>query len=235
MSMDDTLERALHIAKGRKLYTEYKPLYDHSRPFGLDNIGVYNWAQDFHNAGATEYERALISANRIGKTRTAGAEVACHLTGWYPAWWEGRRWNRPVSIWTGCETNEASKDIVQAALLGEGGDYGTGWIPRELIEKYSFRQAGVPEVVAEIRVKHMSGGISTCGLKTYDQGRRKWQGTSKDVVWLDEESPLDVFTEALTRILDSDGLLIQTFTPMLGMTEVFKHFTGVGGEESVLH
>ena len=39
-------------------------------------------------------------------------------------------------------------------------------------------------------VKHSSGGNSTLGFKSYDQGRTKWQGETLDFVWFDEEPPL---------------------------------------------
>ena len=38
-------------------------------------------------------------------------------------------------------------------------------------------------------VKHSSGGNSTLGFKSYDQGRTKWQGETLDFVWFDEEPP----------------------------------------------
>lgn len=152
--------------------------------------------------------------------------MAIHATGLYPEWWEGRRFDGPVSVWTGSESNEASRDIVQKALLGD--PEGTGWLPKENIVKAKSRQAGVPDVIDTIKVKHKSGGISTITLKTYEQGRKKWQGTSKHVIWLDEESPMEIFTEALTRTLDVKGLILQTFTPLLGNTDVVQHFVNSG-------
>ncbi len=188
-------------------------------------VGPYPWQVEFHHAGTDNPERCLVAANRVGKTETAAAEVAIHATGQYPDWWEGRRFEKGINVWTGAVTNEASRDIVQKALLGS--PHGTGWIPADKILKVTFRQAGVSEVVDTIKVKHKSG-VSTITLKTYDQGRAKWQGTSQHIVWLDEEAPLDVFTEALTRTLDVRGLMILTFTPLLGATHVVRHFMDGG-------
>ena len=53
--------------------------------------GPYEWQEEFHNAGRYYRERAIIAGNRVGKTRTAAAEVAMHLTGYYPSWWKGRQ------------------------------------------------------------------------------------------------------------------------------------------------
>ena len=159
---------------------------------------------------------------------TAAAELATHLTGEYPPWWKGRKFVTPIRAWTGAETNEASRDIVQLALLGPEGAHGTGWIPLDKIVEVKYRQAGVPNVVDTIKVRHKSGGVSDVTLKTYDQGRAKWQGTSKHVVWLDEEPPQDIYTEAQTRTLDVKGMILLTFTPLKGASQVVKKFLAGG-------
>jgi len=99
-------------ARSRRLQNTYGKLYDHTRPFGPDNIGVYSWQQEWHNAGAEFPERMLMAANQVGKTRTAGAETAIHATGLYPPWWKGRVFDHPVDWWCGSVTNESSKDII---------------------------------------------------------------------------------------------------------------------------
>lgn len=187
-------------------------------------MGVYPWQQEFHNASSEYPERLLMGGNRIGKTRIGSAEVAIHATGEYPKWWTGRRFDRPTQIWTGAETNEDSRDIIQRALLGQSGDYGTGWLPRSRILEVKNRQAGVTEVVERIFVKHKSGGTSWIGLKTYAQESKGWRGESLDVVWCDELVPMDIYSEALTRLIDRKGLLLLTFTPMEGPSDVVRHF-----------
>ena len=220
---------------GRKLYQHYSKLYDHSRPFGGENYGVYDWQKEWHDAGARYRERALIAANRVGKSATAAGEVAMHMTGWYPDWWTGRRFTKPVKVWTGAVTNEASRDIIQEALLGPLGKHGTGWIPKEALAKVSMRQAGVPDVVDTIRVKHAAGGESVCNLKTYDQKREKFQGAAIDIWWPDEECPAEIYTEGLTRILDRDGMAIVTFTPLMGATWIVDRFMKAGPESTLYY
>jgi len=78
-------------------------------------------------------------------------------------------------------------------------------------------------------VKHISGGHSRLIFKTYEQGRKKWQGTSQHLVWLDEEPPQDIYTEALTRTLDCQGIVMLTFTPLSGASDVVMHLID-GGE-----
>jgi phage terminase large subunit-like protein len=112
---------------------------------------------------------------------------------------------------------------VQLALLGPPGEFGTGAIPFKRIERISPRR-GVTDAVDMIVVKHKSGGISTIGFKSYDQGREKWQGTARHFIWLDEEPPEDVYDEALVRTMTVDGLMMVTFTPLKGLSAVALRF-----------
>ena len=75
-----------------------------------------------------------------------------------------------------------------------------------------------------VLVRHAEGRCSTLGFKSYDQGREKWQGETLDFVWFDEEPPLDIYTEGLTRTNATGGMVWMTFTPLLGMSEVVMMF-----------
>ena len=50
-------------------------------------------------------------------------------------------------------------------------------------------------LVDTVRVRHVSGGVSTLTFKTYDQGRERWQGETLDLVAFDEEPPEDIYME----------------------------------------
>lgn len=170
-------------------------------------------------------------------TNGAAPEVAMHATGDYPDWWEGRRFDKPVLVWVGSPTNESSRDIVQKALLGGSSkeEIGLGWIPASsIVGTPKLRQCGISGVVETVKVRHVSGGVSTIVFKSYEQGWRKFQGTEPEIVWLDEE-PDDneaqggIYTECLTRLLTSHGIMMVTFTPLLGVTKLVEHFQ-TGGE-----
>jgi phage terminase large subunit-like protein len=90
---------------------------------------------------------------------------------------------------------------------------------------------GVPDAVETIYVRHISGGRSEIGLKSYDQKREAFQGTNKDVIWLDEEPSLDIYTECLLRTMTTDGMIICTFTPLLGMSDVVRYFLDIKASE----
>jgi len=180
----------------------------------------------FFEAGTKYRERAIISANRIGKTEGVGGyELTCHLTGQYPDWWVGRRFTKPISAWAAGDTSQTVRDIIQTKLLGPPGEYGTGLIPGDLIFGEPKNKAGsVPDTVESITIKHVSRGISHLGLKSYDQKRKSFQGTEKDVIWLDEECDLGIYAECLLRTMTTDGLIICTFTPLLGLSETVLSF-----------
>ena len=185
---------------------------------------------DFHAAGADNKERLLMAGNRLGKTFSAGFEMAMHMTGRYPDWWPGRRFDKPIVAWTGAETNELSRKVTQKVLLGTESSsrkdpaMGTGTIPGDAIREILTRQAGIRDVVDTIRTRHVSGGNSVVHLKTYEQGRKTWQGAAVDVVWPDEEADEAIYSEAVTRTMDTGGIVMMTFTPLLGMSEVVKRF-----------
>ncbi len=125
-----------------------------------------------------------MAANRVGKTLGAGGfETAAHLTGEYPRWWKGRRFERPVKWWAAGRTNETTRDIVQATLLGQvtrdGRKHfdGTGVIPGEALGSVTWKQGG-SDLVDTIKVRHGSGNWSTLGFKSYQQGRGSFERTS---------------------------------------------------------
>ena len=180
---------------------------------------LYTKHLEFFRLGKIHMERAFMAANRVGKTVVGAYEVTVHLTGEYPAWWEGRRFDRPTDWWAASDTSETTRDIVQLALLGPPGDHGTGMIPHRHILSVAPRR-GVTDAVDLVRVRHVSGGISTLGFKAFEQGREKFQGTAKHGIWIDEESPADVYDECLVRLMTTNGLMLCTFTPLKGLSEI---------------
>jgi phage terminase large subunit-like protein len=177
----------------------------------------------FLEAGAKYPERAFIAGNRTGKTETGAYEMTCHLTGLYPDWWKGKRFKSAIEAWAGGINNVTTRDVIQDKLLGKPGEIGTGMIPGDLIIHVSNKQ-GLANAVDTVYVRHASGGRSVLGFKSYEQGRESWQGTAKHLIWLDEEPDLDVYIEALLRTATTGGILILTFTPLLGMSDVVKSF-----------
>tara|TARA_Y100001933_G_scaffold237310_1_gene260026 strand:+ start:3746 stop:5596 length:1851 start_codon:yes stop_codon:yes gene_type:complete len=162
----------------------------------------------------------------------AGAyETTAHLTGKYPHWWEGARFNKRIRAWVAGDTNETTRDIIQLELLGEvttGKDGrkafdGSGLIPRECIGQPKWK-AGVQDLADTVPIQHTSGQWSSLAFKSFDQGRRSFQGTAKELIWLDEECPLDVYSECLIRTATTRGIVMTTFTPLKGLSENVLQF-----------
>jgi phage terminase large subunit-like protein len=184
---------------------------------------AYPKHQEFFTAGAKYKERLFMAANRVGKTTCGAYEATCHATGIYPPWWTGRRFPTANEGWAVGTTSETTRDIVQRELLGAPGSIGTGMIPAELIVATTARR-GIADSIETIYVKHVSGKNSTIALKTYEQGRKSFEGTAKHWIWDDEEPPLDVYTEQLYRTATTNGITWITFTPLQGMSDVVKSF-----------
>lgn len=192
----------------------------------LGRYKPYAKQRAFHRAGAQYRERLFMAGNQLGKTIAGGAEVAIHLTGRYPDWWDGRRIFGANRWLAGSESAELTRKGVQRILFGPPeieGEWGTGMIPKDCILDISRRQ-GVADAIASAVIKHETGDLSTIQLQSYDQGRTKWQADTVDGVWFDEEPDLDLYSEGVTRTNVTQGPVIVTFTPLLGMSTVVKRF-----------
>lgn len=180
----------------------------------------------FFRAGNVYNERVFMAGNRVGKTMGAGTEWTYHLTGDYPEWWEGRRWDRPIRLMVAGDTHETTRDILQVKLLGgtteRPEDFGTGLIPGSAIQTLVPRRGNVPGAVEKAYIRHRAGGVSELLLRSYEQGRKIFQGTELDGFWPDEECPQDVYEEALIRLMTRMGMCTLTFTPLEGLTELIQ-------------
>lgn len=185
----------------------------------------YAKQMSFHEAGAAYRERLLRAGNQNGKTFCGGSEAAYHLTGQYPAWWTGRKFDGPITMWAAGVTGETTRDNPQRVLLGPLAEHGTGTIPRDCIVDHAPAR-GVADLLDYVKIKHVSGQLSTLRFKYYEQGRQKWQGPPVHVVWFDEEPPPDIYDEGLARTIATRGIAYLTFTPLLGMSEVVMRFLG---------
>jgi phage terminase large subunit-like protein len=195
---------------------------------------LYQKQLQFFAHGVEHRERALMAANRVGKTLGAGGfETALHLTGRYPSWWIGWRCKRAPNVLAVGLTTDETRDVMQKVLVGppeRRSDWGTGLIPWECMDQRSDGtveadlKTGVRNAIDVMPIRHASGGWATLQFRACDQGREKMQGTARDLVWHDEEPPADVYGETHMRTMTTGGRTMLTFTPLKGLSAVALMF-----------
>ena len=218
--------------KAAKIAEAMRVVKLHKAQNRLSYFEPYDWQKEFYKAGKTNKQRMLMAANRVGKTASQAAEVAYHLTGLYPDWWEGIRFNRPTKIWCLGVSGEQLRDVIVKELcgnyLGDGKFDGTGLIPQRLIFQVTPAM-GTPRLPRDVAIRHEAGNTSLVSFKSYTQGQHVLMGSSQDYIWIDEE-PTDtaIYPQCLTRTATGNdgkgGFLVGTLTPENGMTELVSQF-----------
>lgn len=170
-----------------------------------------------------------MAGNQTGKSTSGAYELACHLTGYYPDWWEGKRFTKPITGWALGQSGSQIRETIQFKLVGLRVDRSIeptgctgGLIAKHLVTGYSLGH-GTGDLFDSIRIRHVSGGESILSLKSYEQDATKLQGQTVNCIWADEEPPAEHYAEAMAR-LTGDGIIFVTFTPLLGYSEVVSRF-----------
>ena len=171
--------------------------------------------------------RGILAANRIGKTVSTCYETACHLTGLYPDWWEGYRFNTPITCMVAGEGWAQVALVLQNELLGTPDvkmteNLGTGAIPRECIVVDTMRNDGANCIGVEI--KHAKGGNSYLLFANYTQEVRQLQGFKLNLAVFDEQPPDAFFSEIVTRTATTQGKVLCSFTPLKGLNGLVSKF-----------
>ena len=171
--------------------------------------------------------RGILAANRIGKTVSTCFETAIHLTGLYPDWWEGKRFDKPVTAMVAGEGWSQVALVLQNELLGTNDvkirdNLGTGAIPRDSIVFDTMRGDGANCIGVEIR--HTSGTNSYLLFANYTQEVRQMQGFKLNLAIFDEQPPDDFFSEIVTRTATTQGQVLCSFTPLKGLNGLVSKF-----------
>ena len=222
----EELELLIEAEPEFQRYNRIHLMYEPGTPLGIEHYPKHS---ALFEAGVKYRHRCMMGGNGTGKSLGMGGyEVALHATGDYPTFWNGVRFDKAIEIWVCGDTRETVRDIMQTILLGDvakGGqsELGTGLIPRERIGKVRMIQNTNGSADYAL-VKHASGGWCKIKFKSYDQGRKAFQGTSIPFILLDEEPPWAIFQECMQRGRGVDGRILATFTPLSGYTEVTENF-----------
>lgn len=218
-------------------YNKAKIFYssrDYNTPDGktIYSIDKYERFQEFYAAGKTYKRRGIVAANRVGKTLRALSELVFHATLDYPDDWVGYKYNRPLRIFIGCDRGSTAKSVFNLILLDDKVDDPQGLIPKSSLLTTVPLQ-GTPGGVGEYKIKNKKG-ISTIQVGTYNSGRNAFEGSKYDIVYLDEEAPRDILSEAALRTMGvKDSMIISTFTPDSGLSDTYLYFADKDNADQV--
>ena len=198
----------------------------------VDDLIPYDWQKTVWASAKTHDQRLVMAANQVGKTSLACIELYYHLTGLYPDDWVGYRFDHAINAWALGVSSEQILAVLQTRLLGVKTTNGfkDGYIPTQLIDYSSIRGGQLKNSVKYVLIKHVSGAYSELSFKSYEQGQHVMMGDIVDFVLIDEE-PRDpaIYGQVLTRTLNANpprgGLVLLTFTPENGYTELVHQYT----------
>lgn len=158
--------------------------------------------------------RWVFGGNRSGKTECGAAETVYLARGTHPY-----RKNKPnVFGWVVSPTAQVQRDVAQKKVLHY---LRPDWIA-DIVMTSGRKDSPQTGVIDQIVVKNVFGGTSVIGFKSFDQGREKFQGSSLDFVWFDEEPPKEIYEECLMRVIDKRGDIFGTMTPLKGLTFLYE-------------
>ena len=183
-----------------------------------DFLSLYNSGEKVHKKQMAFHKcnkknRWVFGGNRSGKTECGAVETVWLARGNHPY-----KENKPVSAWVVSLSRQVQRDVAQEKILHY---LRPDWI--EKIVMSSGRQDSAESGIIDfILVRNVFGSFSKIGFKSCDQGREKFQGSSLDFVWFDEEPPLDIYQECRMRVLDRKGMIFGTMTPLKGLTWVYN-------------
>ena len=166
---------------------------------------------EFHKC--SKKNRWVFGGNRSGKTECGAVEVIYMARGCHPY----REIKGATSGWVVSLSTQVQRDVAQSKILNY---LNPDWIEDVCMikgKKDDYKNG----IIDYIIIKNIFGSTSKIGFKSCDQGREKFQGTSLDYIWFDEEPPQDIYNECRMRVLDKNGDIFATMTPLKGMTFVY--------------
>ncbi len=192
---------------------------EQEKRLNADELARYNRGKRVHRKQIAFHKckkrnRWVFGGNRSGKTECGAAEAVWLARGNHPY-----RRNKPnVFGWVVSLTAQVQRDVAQKKILRY---LRPDWIS-DIVMTSGRKDSPETGVIDQILVKNVFGGISVIGFKSCDQGRERFQGSSLDFVWFDEEPPKDIYEECVMRVFDKRGDIFGTMTPLKGLTFVYE-------------
>ena len=197
-----------------------------------DNLSRYNSGKVVHKKQMAFHKcdkknRWVFGGNRSGKTECGAVETVWLARGIHPF-----KNNKPISCWVVSLSKQVQRDVAQSKILHY---LRKDWI-ESVVMSSGRSDSAESGVIDFIMVKNVFGSLSKIGFKSCDQGREKFQGSSLDFVWFDEEPPYDIYQECRMRVLDRKGEVFGTMTPLKGLTWVYNEiYLNTNHDDNVWH
>lgn len=184
-----------------------------------DKLSKYNTGKVVHKKQMEFHKsqfknRWVFGGNRSGKTECGAVETVWLATGTHPY----KTNKKNISCWVVSLSSQVQRDVAQSKILY----YLNPDLIVDIVMSQGKKEAPYLGIIDTIIVKNAMGGTSKIGFKSCDQGREKFQGTSLDFVWFDEEPPYDIYLECKMRVIDRCGQIFGTMTPLKGLTWVYN-------------
>ncbi len=167
---------------------------------------------EFHKS--TKRNRWVFGGNRTGKTECGAVETIWLSLGIHPY----KKNRQQTECWVVSLSQRVQKEVAQAKILK--------YLPKSYIKdiimtsgKKSDCENGIIECII---LKNVFNNTSKIWFKSCEEGREKFQGSSLDFVWFDEEPPEDIYNECKMRVLDKNGEIFGTMTPLKGLTFIYN-------------
>lgn len=179
----------------------------------LYNTGeiVHQKQVEFHKCN--KKNRWVFGGNRTGKTECGAVESIWLCRGEHPF----KKMEKACDGWVVSLSRQVQRDVAQSKILSY---LKPEWI-QDVVMSEGRKDSLSGGIIDYILIKNVFGGVSKLGFKSCDQGREKFQGTSLDFVWFDEEPPYDIYIECKMRVIDRCGQIFGTMTPLKGLTWVY--------------
>lgn len=184
-------------------------------------------ALQFYASGLTARQRMLLGAVRSRKTSLALKEVACHLHGNYPEWWNGYRYDRPTRWVVGTVKAAKTRDVLQKYLLEGDVQFGLYPFIHESLIVNKYMAGGLRNSIDKLFIKHASGGTSEVKFVSFAEGASNLQSETFDGAHLDEAPHFDIYQEILFRTTafgNYKTFVLLTMWPERGMDELVSFF-----------
>lgn len=200
------------LNKLNKIYKELEIRQQNNKIFKYNCGSKIHLKQlEFHKCN--KRNRWVFGGNRTGKTECGAVEVVYLTRGIHPY----KQNKNNVEGWVVSLSSQVQRDVAQRKILNY---LNPSWI-EDIVMQSGRKDFASNGIIDYILVKNVFGGISKIGFKSCDQGREKFQGTSLNFVWFDEEPPRDIYIECKMRVLDKCGEIFGTMTPLKGLNWVY--------------